>query len=263
MTTTIDRSALADVLDNAQVSVVDTLSLADSHTFDLDDAYEIQRAVINRRLSRGERLVGIKMGFTSRAKMAQMGVSEVIVGRLTDAMRVTAGGTVDLGQFIHPKIEPEVAYRVGKRVDFADPDFDLTKAVDAVAPAMEIIDSRFRDFRFTHEDVVADNTSAAGFVVGDWKSLIDLADAAVCMSVAGQKVTGTTAAILGDPIEAVREAQRMVIKRGLPLRPGDVILAGAATAAVPFAPGIVECDVAGLGSVSVEGVRASNGRLDG
>ncbi|MFW0794468.1 fumarylacetoacetate hydrolase family protein [Gordonia sp. CPCC 205515] len=251
---TADITALADVLDSALVSVTDTPSLADTATFDLDDAYAVQAELIERRQARGERIIGIKMGFTSKAKMAQMGVAEVIVGRLTDAMQVDDGGSVDLARFIHPRIEPEVAYRVGEHVDLDDPDFDLTTAVDAVAPAMEIIDSRYRDFRFTHEDVVADNTSAAGFVVGKWQPLQAVPDAAVRITVGGQEVTGTTAAILGDPIEAVREAQRMAIKRGLPVRPGDVILAGAATAALPFDGGVAECVVEGLGSVTVAGI---------
>ncbi|WP_267618706.1 2-keto-4-pentenoate hydratase [Gordonia bronchialis] len=250
---TVDTSALADILDKAQTSVTDTPSLADSTTFDLDDAYAVQKDLVSRRVARGERIVGIKMGFTSKAKMAQMGVSEVIVGSITDAMQTDDGGVVDLGRFIHPKIEPEVAYRVGAVVDLHDPDFDLTTAVDAIAPAMEIIDSRYRDFRFTHEDVVADNTSAAGFVVGEWAAVRSIPDAAVRITVGDQESTGTTAAILGDPIEAVREAQRMAVKRGLPLRPGDIILAGAATAALPFTGGRATTEIAGIGRVTVLG----------
>lgn len=254
MTVDIDIAALAAVLDTAQVKGTDTPSLADAWVLDLDDAYAIQHALIDRRLARGEQIVGIKMGFTSRAKMAQMGVSEVIIGQLTDAMRIDDGGEVDLGRFIHPRIEPEVAYRVGPTFDLADRDFDLATSVDAIAPAMEIIDSRYRDFRFTHEDVVADNTSAAGFVIGNWQPVQPVPDAGVRIMVGDQVSNGSTAAILGDPIEAVREAQRMVVKRGLRLRPGDVILAGAATAAMTFVGGRAECEVASLGRVSVVGI---------
>jgi 2-keto-4-pentenoate hydratase len=155
-------SALARRLDDAAQTRTDTPSLADEYTIDIDEAYRIQNELLERRTSRGESIVGIKLGFTSQAKMAQMGVSEVIVGQLTDAMCVSNGGEVDLRTFIHPKIEPEVAYRLSKDVDLDDPNVDIETCVDALAPAMEIIDSRYRDFRFTYTDVVADNTSGAG-----------------------------------------------------------------------------------------------------
>uniref|UniRef100_UPI003AFF73C1 2-keto-4-pentenoate hydratase n=1 Tax=Rhodococcus hoagii TaxID=43767 RepID=UPI003AFF73C1 len=126
---------LAKRLDEAQTGVHDTLSLADDVELGIDDAYRIQEALIARRRARGETLVGVKLGFTSKAKMAQMGVSDVIVGRLTDTMTVDDGGTVDLHRFIHPKIEPEVAYRLARDIDLDDPTVDIENCVDAVAPA--------------------------------------------------------------------------------------------------------------------------------
>lgn len=160
---------LAQRLDTAQTSRRDTPSLADSHELDIDDAYAVQAALLELRVGRGERVVGVKLGFTSKAKMAQMGVSDVIVGRLTDAMRIADGDEVDLSRFIHPKVEPEVAFRLCRDVDPKDPSTDIESCVDAVAPAVEIIDSRYRDFRFTYTDVVADNTSAAGYAIGPWR----------------------------------------------------------------------------------------------
>lgn len=216
------------------------------------DAYAIQDAVIARRLARGERPAGLKLGFTSKAKMAQMGVSEVIVGRLTDAMRVEDGGEVALGRFIHPRVEPEVAYRIARDVT---PDDDELP-VDAVAPALEIIDSRYRDFRFSLPDVIADNASSAGFVVGPWQPLgADLGDLAVRLTVGGEVVeTGSTSAILGHPDRALPALLAIARRQGMPLRAGDVVLAGGATAAAPFPPGSVEVHVAGLGAASVTGV---------
>jgi len=108
-------SALARRLDDAAQTRTDTPSLADEHTIDIDQAYRIQNELLERRTSRGESIVGIKLGFTSKAKMAQMGVSEVIIGQLTDAMCVSNGGEVDLRTFIHPKIEPEVAQNGGSK----------------------------------------------------------------------------------------------------------------------------------------------------
>ncbi|NEA15361.1 2-keto-4-pentenoate hydratase [Streptomyces halstedii] len=250
---TID--ALAERLDTAQTSRTDTPSLADTHEFGIDDAYAIQAALLSRRTARGERFTGVKLGFTSKAKMAQMGVSDVIVGRLTDAMRVTDGGDVDLGRFIHPKVEPEVAYRIGRDVDPDDPATDIESCVDAVAPALEIIDSRYRDFRFTYGDVVADNTSAAAYVVGPWRPVQSVSNRAVRLSAGTTVVTGSTAAILGDPVRALHALLDMCRRRNIPLRAGQMVLAGAATAAVPLTPGVTACDVAGLGAVSVRGVR--------
>ncbi|MFH8589199.1 2-keto-4-pentenoate hydratase [Streptomyces celluloflavus] len=245
---------LAERLDTAQTSRTDTPSLADTHEFGIDDAYAIQAALLARREARGERIVGVKLGFTSKAKMAQMGVSDVIVGRLTDGMRIADGDDVDLSRFIHPKAEPEVAYRLCRDVDLDDPLTDIESCVDALAPAIEIIDSRYRDFRFTYTDVVADNTSAAGFVIGPWRPVESVANRAVRLRTGETEAVGSTAAILGDPVHALHALLDMCRRRRIPLRAGQVVLAGAATAAVPLAAGVTTCEVAGIGSVTLKGL---------
>ncbi|MEU4968805.1 2-keto-4-pentenoate hydratase [Streptomyces smyrnaeus] len=245
---------LAERLDAAQTAAADTPSLADTHEFGIEDAYAIQAALLARRRARGEHLTGVKLGFTSRAKMAQMGVSDVIVGRLTDAMRVADGAEVDLARLIHPKVEPEVAYRLCRDVEVTDPTVDIESCVDAVAPALEIIDSRYRDFRFTYEDVVADNTSAAAYAIGAWRPAAQVSNRAVRLLSGTTEAVGSTAAILGSPVRALHALLDMCRRRGIPLRAGQVVLAGAATAAVPLAPGVTSCEVAGLGTVSVRGV---------
>ncbi|PTR22169.1 2-oxo-3-hexenedioate decarboxylase [Rhodococcus sp. OK519] len=246
--------ALAIRLDEAQTGVHDTLSLADDVDLGIDDAYRIQEVLVGRRQERGESLVGVKLGFTSKAKMAQMGVSDVIVGRLTDAMCVEDGGELDLHRFIHPKIEPEIAYRLSQDVDLDDPTVDIESCVDAVAPAMEIIDSRYRDFRFTYTDVVADNTSAAAYVIGPWRPVRPVGDLAVRLAAGDASVTGSTAAILDDPVNALHALLDMSRRRRIPLRAGDVVLAGAATAAIPLTAGLAECEIDGLGRVTVKGI---------
>jgi 2-oxo-3-hexenedioate decarboxylase len=245
---------LADYLDGAQQQAAAVAQPAEAT--DLAEAYEVQHALIARRLARGERLAGTKLGFTSRAKMIQMGVSDIIVGQLTDAMQVPEGGSVSLGRFIHPRIEPEVAFRLARDVDPDDPLADVATSVDAVAPALEIIDSRYRDFRFSLPEVVADNTSAAGYVIGAWLPLDgDLGNRSVRLLVDGVDVeTGSTAAILGHPLRALGELTRLAAQYGFPLRAGQVVLAGAATAAVPFGASLVEVRVGGLGSASVRGI---------
>lgn len=250
---------LAGLLDEATLCAIAIPQLSHREPLTLDEAYAVQHAGITLRAGRGETVVGVKLGFTSKAKAAQMGVSDVIVGQLTDAMRIEAGGSVDVSAMIHPRIEPEVAFRLGTGFCADDPGADLATAVTHVAPAMEIIDSRYRDFTFSLEDVVADNTSAAGFVLGPWRSLPDVratsdfTNAAVVLEVDGHVVqTGSTAAILGDPMRALSAVERMADRRGLQLPAGTIILAGAATAAVPFTAGsVVETAVTGLGRVVV------------
>ncbi|XTZ16564.1 2-keto-4-pentenoate hydratase [Micromonospora echinospora] len=232
----------AAVLDGAQRSARAVPQFGDGLGPDVADAYGVQADLVRRRLDRGERLVGLKLGLTSRAKMLQMGVTDVIWGRLTDAMRIPDGGAVDLGVHIHPKVEPEVAFLVeGGRPT-------------AVAPAVEVIDSRYVDFRFTLPEVVADNTSAAGFVTGAWQPVTpEVANLGVLLEIDGRVAqVGSTAAILGDPRRAVDEAVRLAAGHDVDLPDTWILLAGAATAAVPLRPGAhVRAVVEQLGTASL------------
>ncbi|WFE35190.1 4-oxalocrotonate decarboxylase [Micromonospora sp. WMMD975] len=220
--TTVDQ--LAARLDAAATSRVAVPQLGADVGLDVPTAYRVQEAVVARRVARGERPVGLKLGLTSRAKMAQMGVDEVIWGRLTDAMRIPDGGTLRLADHLHPKAEPEVAFLVEGG------------AITAVAPAIEVIDSRYVDFRFTLPEVVADNTSASGFVLGAWQPVpAGIDNLGVLLEVDGRAVqVGSTAAILGDPRRALPDAVRLAGAYGVDLADGAVLLAGAATAAVPL-----------------------------
>ncbi|MGH7027085.1 2-keto-4-pentenoate hydratase [Brevundimonas sp.] len=199
----------------------------------LADAYDIQRAVIDHRLARGAALVGVKMGFTSEAKMIQMGLKDQIWGRLTSDMVVANGGVVDRARFIHPRVEPEVAVRLKAPLSGEVTRDEAFAAIDAVAPALEIIDSRYENFRFALGDVVADNASSSAFVVGAWlPAEADVADVPMVMSVDGAVAeTGTSAAILGDPIRSLVAAARLAGAAGLTLQPGWTVMLGGATAA--------------------------------
>jgi 2-oxo-3-hexenedioate decarboxylase len=249
---------LAEMLDRATLSATPILQLTDSVPLTLDEAYQVQHHGIARRIARGDTIVGVKLGFTSKAKAVQMGVSDVIAGHITEDLRIEDGGTLDLSRLIHPRIEPEVAFRLGAEIDPHDPLDDPLAARVEVAPALEVIDSRYRDFRFSLTDVVADNTSAAGFAVGSWcplSSVGGIENLGVVLEVDGVVVeTGSTAAILGDPRRALGAVKRMAARFGFALPAGTVVLAGAATAAVPVPSGAgsaVVTSVAGLGRVSV------------
>lgn len=246
---------LAADLDQAALTATAIAQQGADLGLDVDDAYAVQQLLIDRRTSRGERYLGPKLGFTSYAKMAQMGVSEIIVGQLTTTMRIDDGGAVDLAELIHPRIEPEVAFRLSCDVDPHDPAVNIEACVDAMAPALEVIDSRYRDFRFSLADVVADNTSAARFVLGPWIPFdSDIGNRGVLLEVDGAIVeTGSTAAILGHPVRALHALVAIAARYGVGLPAGAIVLAGAATAATPVShPATIQAHVSGLGRVSVQ-----------
>ena len=218
---------------------------------DLDTAYRVQKALMARRLARGERRVGMKLGFTSKAKMAQMGVEDLIWGTLTDAMLLADGGPVDLARFIHPRVEPEIAFLLGRPLAGLVSPVDALAAVAAVAPALEIIDSRYADFRFSLSDVVADNSSSAALVIGAWRhDFGPLNHMPMRLLFDGEVVqAGSSEAILGDPLEALVAAARLAAADGRKLEAGEIVLAGAATAAEALRPGVkVRVEADGLGA---------------
>ncbi|MFV2020861.1 2-keto-4-pentenoate hydratase [Micromonospora sp. LOL_023] len=246
----IDPADLAERLDDAALTGTPIPQLADTHAVDVDAAYRVQQALIARRTGRGERLVGVKMGLTSQAKMAQVGVDSPILGQLTDTTQVTDGGSVDISGLIHPRVEPEIAFLLDRP---PTPGMPFTDAVRAVAPALEVIDSRYRDFTFSLPDVIADNTSAALFTIGQWQPIPDGVDnLGVLLDIDGHTVqTGSTAAILGDPRRALAAGIALAGRHGPTLRAGWIFLAGAATAAVPLTPGAhIRATVHGIGTAA-------------
>ena len=234
---TTDIASIAERLDEAARSATATTQL--SEPLSLDEAYAVQAASIARRVARGERRVGIKMGFTSRAKMLQMGIDEMIWGRLTDAMLIEDGGTIDIANYVHPRTEPEVAFLLKAPLAGKVTPAAALAAVGGLAPALEIIDSRYRDFKFSLTDVIADNSSSSSFVVGPWANPeIDISNLGMILEVDGEaKQIGSSAAILGHPIRSLVAAARIADAAGEPLRAGDIVMAGGATAAVALERG--------------------------
>lgn len=232
-----DLAKLAERLDTAQRIATATAQLAEP--LSLEDAYAAQKASMERRYGRGERRVGIKMGFTSRAKMAQMGIDEMIWGRLTNAMLVDDGGTIDFSRFVHPRVEPEIAFLLERSLTGQPSSMAALAAVAAIAPALEIIDSRYENFKFSLTDVIADNSSSSAFVVGSWSDpRIDFSNLGMIVEIDGvPRQIGSTAAILGNPIRSLVAAARLAEEAGEPLMAGDIVMAGGATAAEALMPG--------------------------
>jgi 2-oxo-3-hexenedioate decarboxylase len=248
-----DIATLAAHVDEAARTATAIPQLSESAHLSLAEAYDIQTASVARRLKRGEKRVGMKMGFTSKAKMLQMGLHDMIWGRLTDGMMIEDGGEIALGRFVHPRVEPEVAFLLKAPLSGLVSPAQAMAAVGAVAPALEIIDSRYKDFKFSLTDVVADNSSSSGFVVGPWsRPDQELANLGMVLSFDGRPVQiGSTAAILGHPARSLAAAARMAASGGERLEPGWIVMAGGATAAEALRAGVyVQLDVQNLGTVS-------------
>lgn len=203
------------------------------HSYTLGDAYKIQHALIKERVAEGHAIVGVKMGFTSLAKMKQMGVEDMIIGQLTSDMRITTEAPLEHAQCIHPRAEPEIAFRLSQDITSPLTTEELMAVVDGVAAAVEVIDSRYDNFKFSLEDVVADNCSSCGFALGPWCAVpLGLNGLDMVQSFDGDAVAaGTSDAILDNPFEALAAATRLANQYDIPLKKGMVVLAGASTAA--------------------------------
>ncbi|MBA2933565.1 fumarylacetoacetate hydrolase family protein [Sphingomonas sp. CGMCC 1.13654] len=228
---------LAARLDGAARNATATPQLVER--LNVEDAYAVQAQSMALRYTRGERRIGIKMGMTSRAKMAQMGIQDLLWGRLTDAMLVEDGGSIDFPAFVHPRVEPEVAFLLAAPLGETITPMAARAALAGVAPALEIIDSRYENFKFSLTDVIADNSSSSAFVTGAWADpSTDLSNLGLILQIDGQaRQIGSTASILGNPIRSLVAAARLAARAGEPLQAGDVVMAGGATAAEPLAPG--------------------------
>ncbi|HTT36204.1 MAG TPA: 2-oxo-3-hexenedioate decarboxylase [Burkholderiales bacterium] len=251
-------AGLAEHLESAELAGRDVLKITDQHPeMDFEDAYAIQYAIRARKLARGHRMAGLKMGLTSRAKMKQMGVEVPIYGFLMDYMGCPDGGEIDIGRLIHPKIEAEIAFVT--KAPLRGPGCHIGEVLAAtrfVLPAVEVIDSRYRDFKFDLKSVVADNTSASRFVVGGRArdaAELDLATLGVVVEKNGEVVaTAASAAVLGHPANSVAMLANMLAQRGEHIPAGTFIMTGGVTEAIAVAKGdAIHVRVQELGSVTM------------
>ena len=246
---------IAYTLDQAVFTAEAIQQISQKQAISLTEAYDIQKLSIENRYARGEKLIGYKLGFTSKAKMEQMGVHDIIWGRLTDAMQINNGSTLTKANFIHPRAEPEIAFLLRKPLD---EQITLENALDyvkGVAGALEVIDSRYEKFKFSFEDVIADNCSSAAYVLGDWlPPTTIIQNTPIALVINGEtNQSGNSNAILGNPIASLVEMSRMANKYSVSVEAGHVILAGAATSAVYVQIGDkIEGQFEGLGTVSLE-----------
>lgn len=236
-------SQLAERLDRAEELREPIEKLTDEHPqMSWEDAYSIQSALRTRKEARGTRIVGVKAGLTSFAKMRQMGVSEPVMGFLTDYGAVPDGGLVDTSRLIHPRVEAEIGFVLKRSLQGPGCHVgEVLAATDFVLPAAEVIDSRYRAFRFDLKSVIADNTSAARFVTGGAAREVaglDLPNLGMVMEKNGEIVaTAAGSAVLGHPASAVAMLANIAASRGEEIPAGMLIMTGGATEAVAVQAG--------------------------
>ncbi|MBM7583784.1 2-oxo-3-hexenedioate decarboxylase [Bacillus pakistanensis] len=236
-TKTLTLKQIAEQIDHHQITGIDMDKIT-SHSPDITvkDSYEIQQHWEQCALKRGDLKIGWKMGLTSVAKQRSVGVNEPIYGRLTNSMEVHSN-TLSLKGLIHPRVEPEIAFVIKEELKGDQLTArDVWKATEFIMPAVEVIDSRYKNFSFTLVDVVADNASSSRFFLSDqafspFHTPLDKLE--VNMYRNGEKVqSGVGSAVLGHPVKSVIELAKMLHHVGLAIQPGMVILTGGITEAV-------------------------------
>ena len=252
------RHEVAGVLARAEADREPVAPLVDTYPdLDVVDAYEIQLLNIRRRVRAGATVVGHKVGLSSLAMQQMMGVDEPDYGHLLSDMEVSSASPVETGRYCYPRVEVEVGFVLGATLPGEGcTEEDVLDATEAVAPAIELIDSRIRDWRIGLVDTIADNASSAGFVLGPERVKprdIDLLgiDATLCR---GDEVVaeGRSDAVLGNPVTAVAWLARKVASFGVRLEAGHVILPGSCTRAIDARPGDdFVAEFAGLGTVTL------------
>ena len=250
---------LAEHLENAELQAYEVTKITDDYpNMTFTDATDVQWEIRRRKMSRGHKIVGMKMGLTSWAKMKQMGVEMPCYGFLADYFSLPDGAQVPFDKLIHPKVEAEIAFVTNKELSGRNLTVaDVLAATELVVPAVEIIDSRYKDFKFDLTSVQADNSSSTRFVVGshaakpedfDWSTI------GVVMQKNGEIIElGAGAAVLDHPAASVAMLATMLAERDKVIPAGTFIMTGGITAAVLVEKGdSIVVRYQGLGTVTMK-----------
>jgi len=223
----------------------------------IDDAYFISLRFLERRLADGERVIGKKIGVTSKPVQDMLNVRQPDFGFLTDRMHYPNGAAIPVaGNLIAPRAEAEIAFRL--KTDLVGPNVteaDVLAATECIMPCFEIVDSRIRDWKIRIQDTVADNASCGVFVLGDVEvdpRLHDLPNLHVKVFKNGKPLSeGLGSAVQGNPLTAVAWLANTLGRYDIPFLAGDIILSGSVVPLEPVGPGDeMRCEVAGIGSAS-------------
>ena len=249
---------LGDELYDA-LSTGKTISPLTSRGLDIsiEDAYHIQQRVLAGRIKKGEKIIGKKIGVTSKVVQDMLNVHQPDFGYLLDGMVYNEGESIPMSSLIQPKAEGEIAFVLKK--DLMGPGItsaDVLAATEGVMACFEIVDSRIADWKIKIQDTVADNASCGVFVLGDRLVPIENLDLALCGMVVeknGEIIgTGAGAAALGSPVNAVCWLANTLGQLGIPLKAGEVILSGSLAPLFPVAAGdSLRVSIGGIGGCSV------------
>jgi len=257
----MEQSQINDLGDELYDALVagKTVSPLTSRGFDIsiEDAYYIQQRMLSRRLENGEKVIGKKIGVTSKPVMNLLGVHQPDFGYLLDGMVYNEGESIEMSTLIQPKAEGEIAFLLKK--DLQGPGVtaaDVLAATEGVMACFEIVDSRITDWKIKIQDTVADNASCGVFVLGDQLVDINDIDLGLCGMVLEKNgeivVTGAGAATMGHPVNAMVWLANTLGKLGITLKAGDIVLSGAMGAMVPVVKGDnLRMTIGGLGGCSV------------
>lgn len=231
MNDTIAR--IADAIFQARTDLRQVAPLAQSFgEISADDAYRAQDLNTERWLAGGRRVVGKKIGLTSKAVQAQLGVNSPDYGMLWSDTAFDDGDVVPVGRFMQPKVEVEIAFVLKRNLNTPDCSIaELIGAIDFAVPAIEIVDSAIADWKITLADTIADNASGGGFVLGNSPRSVSDLDLRLCgalLTCNGVVVSsGLGAACLGNPLNAALWLVRRMAELGRPLQAGEIVLSGA------------------------------------
>jgi len=239
-----------------QCQVVDPLTDREPE-MTIEDAYNVSLRLLDRRLQDGERVIGKKIGVTSKAVQNMLNVYQPDFGYLTDRMVFGSGEDISLNEMIQPRAEGEIAFILKK--DLNGPgvtNADVLAATEAVMPCFEIVDSRVRDWKIKIQDTIADNASCGVFVLGDRAvdpRELELSTVGMVVEKNGEIIsTGAGAAALGSPVNCVTWLANTLGRFGIPLKAGEVILSGSLVPLEPVVTGdYMRVEIGGIGSASV------------
>ncbi len=255
----MDRKKAAEDLFQAEKGRYQIDPLSDQYSdITVEDAYAIQLENVAKKLENGEKLIGMKIGLTSRAMQQMGGITEPDYGHLTDKMLLLEGQTCKMENLISPKIEGEMAFCIhktlrGPGVTIAD----VYNATNWVAPAIEIIDTRIKDWKIKLTDTIADNGSSAMVVLGSRLTdirKVDMRLVGMTLEKNGELVSsGTGAEVWGNPAASVAWLANKLSEFDIELKENSIVLSGAVTAAVAAEAGDHFCvSFQGLGSVGIK-----------
>lgn len=250
---------IAQNLLNAELNkrIIPQITLTHRSPISEIEAYKIQKVLLEKKISAGNKIVAPKLGLTSKPKMEQMQLEHPIYGFVFDYMMIEANSSIDYTDYIHPKVEPEIGIILQE--DMRGPGItrsDVLENIAYVVSCIEIIDSRYENYQFDLADVIADNTSASGAIFSRQHvhpNLVDLVNEKVTLTLNGEVVAeGSGKEVVGHPADALVFLINQLGEQGETVKAGETIMTGGLTPAVPLSPGdVIEAKYSTLGNLKI------------